>query len=75
MSVGVLDEAGVATPLFVDLRYTHNAQAAKTKYLFSVLLREPYDIQRVHHLEVRGNHEPRCDVGNDRLRVLSAERG
>jgi hypothetical protein len=52
LSVGLLDEAGLATSLVVELRYTHSAPVATTRYLFSVLIRERYGQQRVYQLEV-----------------------
>ena len=52
LSVGVLEDTGLATSLVVDLRYMHNAQSATTKYLFTVQMRERYGLQRVYQLEV-----------------------
>jgi hypothetical protein len=57
LSVGLLDETGIATPLVVELRCMHAAQASTTRYLFSVLIRERYGQQRVYQLEV--NQAPR----------------
>jgi hypothetical protein len=51
-SAGLLDENGAATPMHIELRYMHNAQARKTRYQFSVFIRYSYGQQRVYQLEV-----------------------
>lgn len=52
LSVGLVDGIGAATAMVVELRYTHNARAGKTRYLFSVFLRHRYGPERVYQLEV-----------------------
>lgn len=38
--------------MFVELAYMHSAKAAKTRYVFSVFLRNRYGQERVYQLEV-----------------------
>lgn len=51
LSVGIMDQSGLATPMEVELSYRSDGKTA-TKYLFSVYLRRTYGKSRVYQLEV-----------------------
>lgn len=61
LSVGVMDDSGIATSMEVELSYRSDGRTA-TKYLFSVYLRRSYGKSRVYQLEVTNTSRDSKDL-------------
>lgn len=52
IGVGVLDEFGIRTGLYVQLNFHRGLKTKSVTYQFSVFKRQPYGLERVYQLEV-----------------------